>query len=408
MDILRSASPLILASIGGQALTLLITPILSRLYTPADFAIWAIFIAISSTIIVGSAFRYDISILLPASIRDSIRISILSIKNILITTFLSFLILVIVFFLKLDINLSFVLLPLSILIGGINLVLTANLNYKKAYKKIALSKFAQTLFTVACNLLLFFILDFQIDGLKLVFSILAGQLICMLIQCNFLNINFTRIINILYKKYPIKIAKRYYDFAVFSLPASYLTNIITWFPVLVLGIFYTNEIVGQYALANRILIVPLAIIGGSLSQVLLKDFSEKINNKENLVHSIFVIWGISFILLLIPTSIIFIYGEYLISILLGDQWLISGQLITLLIIPTMFNFCLNLTSVSHAVFRLQHIALISLILTLLTKIAVTFFFNESYASLLLSYVLVDTLFIIALNVIVIYRMMRIS
>jgi lipopolysaccharide exporter len=407
MNILKSASHLILASVGGQALTLLITPILSRLYTPSDFAIWAIFISISSTIIVGSAFRYDISILLPASIRESIRISILSVKNILFTTFLSFLILVAVAFLKSNINLSFTLLPLSILIGGINLVLTANLNYKKEYKKIAISKFMQTFFTVACNLLLFFILDFETDGFELVFSILAGQLICMLIQCNFLNINFNRVINLLYKKYPIKIAKRYYDFAVFSLPASYLANIMTWLPVFVLGIFFTNELVGQYALANRILIVPLAIIGGSLSQVLLKDFSEKINNKESLVQSIFFIWGVSFILLAIPTSIVFIHGEYLISILLGDQWSVSGKLITLLIIPTIFNFCLNLTSVSHAVFRLQHFSLIISILTLLVKIGVTFFFLDSYVFLLLTYVLVDTFFIIALNVLVIFRMMKI-
>ena len=182
---------------------------------------------------------------------------------------------------------------------------------------------------------------------------------------------------------------------------------MTWLPVFVLGIFFTNELVGQYALANRILIVPLAIIGGSLSQVLLKDFSEKINNKESLVQSIFFIWGVSFILLTIPTSIVFIHGEYLISILLGDQWSVSGKLITLLIIPTIFNFCLNLTSVSHAVFRLQHFSLLISILTLLVKIGVTFFFLDSYVFLLLTYVLVDTFFIIALNVLVIYRMMKI-
>ena len=406
MNILRSAFPLILFSIAGQALTLLILPILSRLYTPADFAIWALFISISSTIIVGSAFRYDISILLPASVRDSIKLSILSVKNILATSCLSFFVFVTIFLFKSDINISFALLPISILIGGINLVLTANLNYKKAYTKIALSKFSQTFSTVACNILLFFSLDFEVDGLGLVLSIIAGQVVCILIQCNFLKINFKRSSNFLYKKYPINMAKRYYDFAVFSLPASLLTNIITWLPVFVLGIFFTNEIVGQYALANRILITPLAIIGGSLSQVLLKDFSQKINNKESLAPSIFLIWGVSFILLFIPTSIVFIYGEYLISILLGDQWLISGKLITLLIIPTMFNFCLNLTSASHAVFRLQHISLISSILILVAKIAATFFFNGSYTSLLLVYVLVDTFFIIAVNVIVIYKMKK--
>ena len=408
MNILKLASPLILAAIGGQALTFLITPILSRLYTPEDFAIWILFIAISSTAIVGSAFRYDISILLPDSVRDSIKLSILSVKNILATTCLSFLILAALFIYKPNINISFALVPISILIGGMNLVLTANLNYKKAYAKIAFSKFSQTFTTLACNILLYFILDFKVDGFALVLSIVAGQVTCMKIQCNSLKLNLKRSSSLLYKKYPINIAKKYYDFAFFSLPSCYLENIKTWLPVFVLGIIFTNEIVGEYALANRILIIPLAIIGTSLSHVLLKDFSEKLNNKESLLSSIFVIWRTSFILLLIPALIIFIYGEHLISIFLGDQWSITGQLITLLIIPTMFNFCLNLTSVSHAVLRLQHFSLIISILVIFTKIGVTFIFNESYTSLLIAYVLVDTFFIIIINIIAIYKMKKLS
>lgn len=402
MNLLKSASPLILASFGGQTLTFLITPILSRLYTPLDFAIWALFISISGTVIVGSAFRYDVSILLPASVKEAIKISILSIKNIFITTFLSFFILALIILFQPNTNLAFGLMPASILFGGINLVLTANLNYKKSYKLIAISKFAQTFFTAACNLTFFFILDSQSDGFELVLSILIGQIICMLIQLNFLGISFKQIIRYSYlKKYPLNIAKKYYDFAVFSLPASYIINIITWFPVFVLGIFFSNEIVGQYALANRILIAPLAIVGASLSQVLLKDFSEKLNKNESIVPSIFSIWKISVILLSFPTLIIFIYGDDLINIFLGKKWSISGELVTLLIIPAMINFCLNLTSVSHAVLRLQHIALVCSIFNLLFKIALTFFYYDSYTSLLLAYILVDTLFIIIMNIIVI-------
>lgn len=68
---LASVGTLVFATAIGQVLVLSITPLLTRLYTPSDFGVMAVFVAITSMILVVSSGRYEFSIPLPVLERDA-------------------------------------------------------------------------------------------------------------------------------------------------------------------------------------------------------------------------------------------------------------------------------------------------------------------------------------------------
>ena len=58
----------------AQALPLLFAPLLTRLYTPADFGVLAVFVAWLSNLAVVATARYDMAVVLPSDDADAARL----------------------------------------------------------------------------------------------------------------------------------------------------------------------------------------------------------------------------------------------------------------------------------------------------------------------------------------------
>ena len=407
MKLIRLALPLMFGTGLGQLITLFITPLLTRNYSTADFGGWGLFVLISSMVIVGSAFRYDISILLPSSRRDVLRLSVLSIRHVLVTTTVSGIVFILLYFIEQDsFNWSYMLLPLSVFLGGSNLVLTANLNYLKSYKKMAFANLIQTLMTLTLNVIFCFTDLVSSSGGELIIATVLGQFIYMLVQLRFLKIGFRELNFIFLQKYSLRLTKRYFDFAVYSLPACYISSLTTGLPVYSLKFLFTEDLLGQYVLANRVLLVPLAIVGAALSHVFIKYFSDQTNEGFNILGSIFKIWGGSLAVFFIPAAVLFFYGEVIILFIFGQNWTITGQLVSFLIVPILFNFCLNLTASSHVILRMQNLSLYFGVAALLGKLLATYLLSDSYFELLLTYVLVETVSIVLINITVVHKLWK--
>lgn len=76
----------------AQAIPIAISPILTRIYTPEDFGIFAIYLAITSIIAVIATGRYEMAIMLPKEEKDVKSILKLIIILLSIVTFATFLI----------------------------------------------------------------------------------------------------------------------------------------------------------------------------------------------------------------------------------------------------------------------------------------------------------------------------
>ena len=127
------------------------------------------------------------------------------------------------------------------------------------------------------------------------------------------------------------------------MPASYLSSVTSGMPIFAMGYLFTIDLVGQYALANRVLVLPLSIMGAGLYQVLFKMFAQKVSAGDNICGDVVKIWLVALMVSVIPASAVFFYAEFIVTTVFGPQWIVAGQLISLLIFPLLFNFCINLS-----------------------------------------------------------------
>lgn len=88
-------------TIFAQIITITISPILTSLYTPAEFGIFAVFFSIVTTLGVVVNGRYELAIVLPISDRDAIHLVRLAFR---INTFVCGLMLVLILFFNSDIS----------------------------------------------------------------------------------------------------------------------------------------------------------------------------------------------------------------------------------------------------------------------------------------------------------------
>ncbi|ENM3968826.1 oligosaccharide flippase family protein, partial [Vibrio cholerae] len=71
----RNILTLITGTTIAQAIPILIAPILTRIYTPEDFGVLALFVAITSIFGAISNGRYELAIMLPIEDDDAINVS---------------------------------------------------------------------------------------------------------------------------------------------------------------------------------------------------------------------------------------------------------------------------------------------------------------------------------------------
>ena len=90
----RNVFALMTGTTIAQAIPIAISPILTRIYTPEDFGVFALYMAIASILSVIATGRYELAIMLPKKDEDAINIAALSI---IISFFVSFVSLLIVF-----------------------------------------------------------------------------------------------------------------------------------------------------------------------------------------------------------------------------------------------------------------------------------------------------------------------
>ena len=74
----RNAFTLISGSVIAQLFLFGITPVLSRIFTPEDFGLYASFLAVVGILSILATFRYELAILLPEKSREAMHVFILA------------------------------------------------------------------------------------------------------------------------------------------------------------------------------------------------------------------------------------------------------------------------------------------------------------------------------------------
>ncbi|WP_082232885.1 lipopolysaccharide biosynthesis protein [Halobacillus massiliensis] len=341
----RNLALVMSGTIIAQLINILVAPLLSRLYEPEAFGVFAVYTSILSIVGVIIALRYELAIQIPKSKRSAIHIFILTLL-IIFTITLFTLILVALFDNEIAsflggnefINMLWWL-PISVFTLGLFKTLNQLIIRLKEFKTLTYSQLNRSIFTAIV----------QIIGGLLIKSpggLIGGQAIGQAAAVIFMGkkVYKRKTFSILSWKRVFKEFKKHKEFAIFSAPQALLNSLSQNILVILLAFFFTSTIVGFYALSERILKIPLRMIGQSLRQVFFQKASETYNSNKS-VNKITKRLTIYLSLIgLIPTAIVIIYGPELFSIILGSKWREAGVYAQILM-PAFFMSFINIPAV---------------------------------------------------------------
>lgn len=318
---------------GSVALTQLIlvvsSPILTRLYTPEDFGNLAIYMSILGILTVISSFRYELA--LPASVNSKEEINLLFLSFLIIA--INFIILILFTYFFLDDLLSLLnqkylvpykwLIPFGFLFMGIYRISVQLATKQKRYKDIAKTKISQSMGMVGIQ-----ILFFKLGAFALLLGHIIGQSLGV-IRILFSSEILKNIRSHVSRKSILEVAFKYKNFPKFSLPSALLNVVGAQLPIIMLSSLFSPAIAGFYALAQRIIFLPVTMLTGSIVSIIFGE-GRNLKNNNQLEKKIWDIHKVlSFIALPIAIAVFLVMPD-IFRIIFGDRWEMAGSFAALL------------------------------------------------------------------------------
>ena len=327
----------------AQAIPIAISPILTRIYTPEDFGIFALYLAIVGFISIVITARYEMAIVLPKSDEEAINVLALAL---LITVSLVALTTLFILLFKDEIlqlfnaqavgNLVF-LVPFSLLFAGLIQTFNYWANRKEYFNTMSSSQIAQS-FTIGFTQPIFGY--FSISG-GLILGNILGRVVAAFVLVDKFVKNDKKYIREINKKSMKTQMKKYKDFPLVNSLHAFSDILRSSGSVMLISTFFGTTILGFYSLSLRVLQVPIGIIGSALGQVLYKKFTTLHNDGENLypyVKSVLV----KLFLIGVPSfGLLFFIAPELFAFVFGEKWRVAGEYSQLLIPYLFMNFLLS-------------------------------------------------------------------
>ncbi len=373
-SILKNMMILASGTAGAQVIAFAAMPIITRIYSPSDFGVLSIFIAILSLLVPFATFRYSVAIPLPR--RSQTAVSVLALSVLLSFAVAIFMTIVLFFSADYIFELFSVsvlkkywwLLPIAILGAGAYEALVSWSTREKQFKIIAKTKMTQSIASSIVKIVLGF-LAFKPFGLLIghVVAQVAGigsivsQSQAVFLQ-NKKHITLSRI---------FFLAKRYSDFPKYQIASRFLLAFASQTPLMFVAWMYDSETTGQLALALMVLGIPIALIGSTMGQAYYGEIA-KIGKKNilKIKEITFSIIKKLFVLSIVPFLILVLFGDLLFSFVFGDSWTQAGVFSSILAFYLVAQFMsapiINLVNLYEKqkrlfLFNLQRLVLIVLI-----------------------------------------------
>lgn len=321
------------ANLIALILPIIITPMLTRLYTPTDFATFAVFISVFSILAAISSWKLDWHIPNTSTEQQAISLFFLSM-------FLSILIACVVFILiKIDIKLFYywegwiVIKPyiiwIPIMLVGATLSASLRALYIKKADLLVPSKIK--IYEVYCHnsLQIFFgVMAQGIWGLIIskIISLWMGAIVLLKYSKSF----FSKFNRLTTRKLYVS-WRQHYKEATASTAVS-LVNVINLsiLPLLLIQ-YYSPVEVGWFTLMLRLAITPVGVITGAVSQSFWAEAARLIKSNKKELYKLYILNTKRLVYFAIPVTIFCLMGPYYVGWILGSEnWTGAGYVLAAL------------------------------------------------------------------------------
>jgi O-antigen/teichoic acid export membrane protein len=313
----------------AQAIGLLASPLLTRLYTAEDFGYLQIYVSVLAFLFVVVGWRYELAILLPEAEDTAASLLVLALG---IVGTMSLLCAGMIWWVHgsdvLPLQIKPLqpylwLMPISLSGAGAYVVLSYWALRQKAYPQVATTKLTQSVGQIATQLLLGAWFKTGVLGLLLGDAIgrVAGsaRLAGLAWQQN------EKLFRAVRWNGMWKAAVRYKRFPLVSSGAALINTGGFALPSLMLGAFFGSQVLGWFALVDRVMAAPAVLIGVAVSQVYSVEVARVANTEPAGMRSLFVKLMKKLALIgAIPYALVFMAGPWLFGFVFGEPWREAG------------------------------------------------------------------------------------
>ena len=381
---------------GAQLISLLASPIVTRLYSPEAIGMLGGFMAIVAILLPIAALSYPIAIVLPKTNNDAIKVANNSLRiSIVFTTVLMIVILLFQEALidllgmkgssTLFIALS---LPCAVLVNILLLICTQWIIRQKMF---------------AINAKAIIVQSVSLNGMKILFGLLAplGKVLIVLTVLGSLFQSLFLLFSIKSTKkkevqlplngsFDKALIKQYKAFPLYRSPQGLLANLNQNIPVILLASLFGAASVGFYALCRMVLQLPVTLIAKSVNDVIYPQINQtSINDKP---ISPLIIRGTLWLSILgvAPLLLFIAIGPELFSLVFGDTWQKAGEISQWLSVWFYFNFINRACVAAIPVLRLERFLLLNSLLNFILSslgfyVGYEIFANDVYAVAMYSF-----------------------
>jgi len=369
----KSVGVLVGGTAFGQALMVLVLPLLTRLYTPADFSLVAVYTSVLGIVAVAACLRLEIAIPLPLRDEDAINLLALALCCSAGVAVLSGIIVgllpdqIVGLIKQPNLQPYLWLLPLGIWFSSSYAALQFWMIRKKNFSVIAKTRMTQAVGSAGIQAGLGWI-GIAPLGLLLGQMINSGAGIFGLAQ-NVLRNNSISLRSVNWQSMK-RLLFEYKRFPKYSIFESLANSINTQLPIIIIAALAAGPEAGFFMLGSRLMHAPMALIGGAVAQVYLSQAPEELRKGTLGKFSAHIIGGLMkagvgpliFACIVAPVAVPLVFG---------DQWQRAGDLITWMGPWFIMEFLVSPISMALHVTHSQQAALILQILGLVMRVGLT-------------------------------------
>lgn len=370
----RSAGMLVGGTAVAQLLAVIALPFLTRLYSPADFTVLAVYSALLAIVSIAATARYNMGIPLPESDEEAANLLMLSTVCSLITALLSGGLLWLFgaeFARAASIEEAepfFWLLPISIFLSGSFLGFQNWWVRRKAFGNLAMTRFSQVLAGVSVQLGMG-ILGMRPLGLLVGQMLVSGAGSVKLMRDFWLrDRHLLRSIN---SRTLWRTAKKHSQFPKYSVADALAANAGTHVPLIIIAGLAVGPEAGLLLLTMRVLGAPVQLIAGAVAQVYLSNVGKAHQEGRLQVSVEKLVTALS-----LYGAAPLLFGSFaavpLFGIVFGAEWADAGQMM-MWVAPWYAFRMLGYPIVSvAAVLSRQRVVMVTRIASLIIRIAAVY------------------------------------
>lgn len=328
-SLIKNFSVLFSGTAVAQMISFILSPILTRLYSPSEFGVNSIY---NSFLLIGAVFatlRLQTPIAMTDKNSERSRLTELSLST---SSFFAIAIGIIALIFPNELNAIFGVesphwfwvLPISMwFIGAYETFFQALLSEQR-YRDMTIVSIAKVVVMGLAQIGLVF-LNTGYMGL------IVGNLLSYVAVVVYMIIKVQYKIQLPDLKELGNTFKQYAEYPKYAFPAELLSISSTQLLPIMISFLYNSEVTGYYSLANRLIGVPITVIGNSLRQVYLKEATIEYKNTGNVYKSFkktsTMLLGIAF-----PIGIVLaVIAPWFFGIFFGAEWGIAGTYLQLLV-----------------------------------------------------------------------------